>query len=78
MNINELRRRRNKAVQGAKKARKALPYRNRLTSKASKATHNLVRRKAANAKRKLANQRKRTNNTKKKNSGSSAWGFGFF
>lgn len=76
MNINELRRRRNKAVQGAKKARKALPYRNRLTSKASKATHNLVRRKAANAKRKLANQRK--NNTKKKNSSSSAWGFGFF
>lgn len=75
MNINELRRRRNKAVQGAKKARKALPYRNRLTSKASKATHNLVRRKAANAKRKLANQRK---NNKKKNSSSSAWGFGFF
>jgi hypothetical protein len=76
MNINELRRRRNKAVQGAKKARKALPYRNRLTSKASKATHNLVRRKAANAKRKLANQRK--NNNKKKSSSSSAWGFGFF
>jgi hypothetical protein len=76
MNINELRRRRNRAVQGAKKARKALPYRNRLTSKATKATHNLVRRKAANAKRKLANQRKRTNNNKK--SSSSAWGFGFF
>jgi hypothetical protein len=76
MNINELRRRRNRAVQGAKKSRKALPYRNRLTSKASKATHNLVRRKAANAKRKLANQRK--NNKKKSSSSSSAWGFGFF
>jgi hypothetical protein len=70
MNINELRRRRNKAVQSAKKSRKALPYRNRLASAASKATHTVARRKAANAKRKLANQKKRrttprNNNNKK-------------
>jgi hypothetical protein len=77
MNINELRRRRNKAVKNAKKSRKALPYRNQLTSKASKATHNVARRKAANAKRKLANRKKRlTGNTNRKQG--SAWGFGLF
>lgn len=67
MNITELRRRRNNAVAKAKTARKALPYRNRLSSRAAGARSNIIRRKAANAKRKLASQKKKKRNTANKN-----------